>query len=188
MTSNTLHTSILDIYKVLSHWYAASREYGFTLIPLHCPSPRFGKSGSLVEWKWYHTVMVEASIHAPLIAIVSCKCPCTSSTPRGMSSPLKSQNMAYQPAFPHKASCQGFTNHMPWMCDCHDTLWAWSCWARPYWPQALQFWRCCWDGLNITNCIDWCAWVVLHMPHSKKIPHMGQSIALHPLMLALPYS
>ncbi len=29
--------------------------------------PRFGKSGSLVEWKWCHNVMVEADIHFRLL-------------------------------------------------------------------------------------------------------------------------
>ncbi len=155
--------------KCLSHWYAVSRAYGCTLIPLHRPScpqiwgfrftwgvemmpqhhgwgwysfqttsyihirhiqsvwdigmlsqghmatplfcytgqagPRFGDSGSLVEWKLCHNVMVEADTYAPLIAIVSCKCQHSSSTLRGTSSPRP--NMAYQPAFPHKASCQG---------------------------------------------------------------------------------
>ncbi len=33
-----IHASIVDIYKVLSHWYAVSRAYGCTLIPLHRPS------------------------------------------------------------------------------------------------------------------------------------------------------
>ncbi len=116
--------------KCLSHWYAVSRAYGCTLVPLHRPNwpqiwgfcplwtvkkvplrhgwgwyppqtashilikhlqsvwaigmlsqrhivaplyrytgkvgPRFGKSGSLVEWKWCHNVMVEADVHRTL--------------------------------------------------------------------------------------------------------------------------
>jgi hypothetical protein len=45
--------------------------------------------------------MVEADIHTPFIAIVSCEYPHSSSTPRWTSSP--SPNTAYQPAFPCKA-------------------------------------------------------------------------------------
>ncbi len=137
--------------------------------------PRFGDSGSLVEWKWCHNVMVEVDIYAPLIAIVSCKCPHSSSTPRGTSSPCP--NMAYQPAFPRKASCRGSTNRTPRTCDCDDTLWAWSCWACPYWPQALQVWQFCWDRLNIPNHIGWCAdgWVVSCLPHCNNLSRMGLS-------------
>ena len=60
-----LSTCTFDVYKVcLSHWYAVSRPYGCTLMLLQRPScPRFGNSGSLVEWKWCHRVMVEADIH-----------------------------------------------------------------------------------------------------------------------------
>ena len=48
----------------LSYWYAVSRAFWCTLIPLHRPScPRFGDSGSLEEWKWCHNVMFWADIY-----------------------------------------------------------------------------------------------------------------------------
>ncbi len=117
--------------KCLSYWYAVSKAYGCTLIPLHRPSwpqiwgfrftwgvemmpqhhgwgwylpqttsyihigriksvwaigmlsqghmgafffrytdqvaPRFGKSGSLEEWKWWHILLFEADIHLRLL-------------------------------------------------------------------------------------------------------------------------
>ncbi len=125
-----LHASILDIYKVFELLVCCLKG-----IWVHPYTVRFGGPGSLVKWKWCHSVMVEADIHTPLIAIVSCKCPCSSSTPRGISSPHP--NMGYQPAFPCKAFCRVSTNCKPWTCNCDYTLWAWSCWAHPHWPQAL---------------------------------------------------
>ncbi len=85
---------------------------------------------------------------------------------------------------------QGSTNCTPRTCNCDDTLWVWSCWAYPYWywPQALQVWQCYWDRLNIPNCIGWCAdrQVALRLLHCRNLSCMGWSIALHPLMMALP--
>jgi hypothetical protein len=41
---------------------------GTPLYPYTCQvGPRFGKSGSLVEWKWCHNVMFEADIHFRLL-------------------------------------------------------------------------------------------------------------------------
>ncbi len=186
-----LHTtSYIHIRHIHSVWDIGMLSQGHMVAPLYRYTgqvgPRFGKSGSLEVWKRSHNIMVEAYIHAPLIVIVSCECPHSSSLPRGTSSPHP--NMVHQPAFPHKASCQGSTHRTPRTADCDDTLWEWSCWAHPYWPQALQVWWCCWDRLNIPNRIGWCAdgRVVLHLPHCNNLSRMGQSIALHPLMLALP--
>ena len=63
------HTSMLDIYKCLSYWYAVSRAYGCTLIPLHTGhvGPRLGDSGSLVEWQWCDYVVFQANIHLRLL-------------------------------------------------------------------------------------------------------------------------
>ena len=55
--------------------------------------PRYGNSGSLVEWKRCHKVMVEADNHAPSIAIVSHDRPHSSSTLRATSS--QRPNIAY---------------------------------------------------------------------------------------------
>ncbi len=172
--------SVWDI-GMLSQWNMGAPLFRYT----GQAGPRFGDSELLVEWKWCHSVMVEADIHAPLIVIDSCECPHSSSTPRGTSSPCP--NMAYHPAFPRKASCRGSTNCTTRTCDCDDTLWAWSCWARPYWPQALQVWQCCGDRLNIPNRIGWCAdgWVVSCLLHSNNLSRMGRRLTLHPLMLAL---
>ncbi len=178
-----LHTSMFDIHKVFEPLVCCLKGIWVHPYTVTLSEPQIWEVRVTCGVKWCHNIMVEAGIHAPLIAIVSCKCPCTSLTPRGTSSPCS--NMAYQPAFPHKASCRG-SNHTPWTCDCRDTLWAWSCWACPYWPQGKQFWQWCWDRLNITNCIGWCMWVVLRLPHCKNLYCMGQSIALHLLMLALP--
>ncbi len=46
-----LHTSILDIYKEFEPLVCCLKGIWVHLIPLLCPSPRFGKSGSLEEWK-----------------------------------------------------------------------------------------------------------------------------------------
>ncbi len=59
-----LHTSILDICKVFEQLLCCLK--GIRLHSYHYTSqvgPRFGMSGSLVEWKWCYNVMVEADIH-----------------------------------------------------------------------------------------------------------------------------
>ena len=63
-TSNHFIHPYYTYTKCLSHWYVGTRPHGSHLIPntIHV-GPRFGKSGSLVEWKWCHNVMVEANIH-----------------------------------------------------------------------------------------------------------------------------
>ncbi len=74
------YTSILDKYKVFE-----LLVYGLKRIWLHPyrdtgqVGPGSGKPGSLVEWNWYHNLMVEADNCTPLIAIVSHECPCSSS-------------------------------------------------------------------------------------------------------------
>ncbi len=182
-------TSYIHIRHIKSVWAIGMLSQGHVGAPLYRytdqAGPRFGDSGSLVEWKWCFNVMFEADIHIPLIAIVSCKCPHSSSLTRWTSSPCL--NTGYQPAFPCKASGWGSMNCTPRTCDCDDTLWAWLFWACPYWPQALQVWWYCWDRLNITNRIGWCAdgRVVLRMPYCNNLSHMRWSIALHPLILAL---
>ena len=64
-----LHTSISDKKNGLSNYYAVSRAYGCTLIPLHPPSsPQLWEFRfSLVEWKRCHNVMAEANIHLRLL-------------------------------------------------------------------------------------------------------------------------
>ncbi len=61
-----LHPIRFQPTKYLSLWYAVSRAYGFTLIPLHRSIwPRiwgFRNSGSLVKWRCHH-VMVKADTH-----------------------------------------------------------------------------------------------------------------------------
>ena len=56
-----LHTYILDIYKVfepLVCCYKGMWVHPYTITPVKL-APKFGKSGSLVEWKWCHNVMFE---------------------------------------------------------------------------------------------------------------------------------
>ncbi len=47
------------------------RSQGHMVAPLYCYTvqvgPRFGKSGSLEEWKWCRNMMVEADIHLRLL-------------------------------------------------------------------------------------------------------------------------
>ncbi len=138
-----LHKSIVDICKVFETLVCCLKGiwmHPYSIALAGWPQIR-GLRGSLEEWKWCDNVMVEADIHAHLITIVSWECPHRFSTPTGKPSPRS--NIAYQPAFPCKGSCQGSINCTPWTCDCDDTLWAWCCWAHPYWPQTLQVWQCC---------------------------------------------
>ncbi len=44
---------------MLSQWHMVAPLYPYT----GQVSPRFGDSGSLVEWKWCHNIIVEADIH-----------------------------------------------------------------------------------------------------------------------------
>ncbi len=44
---------------MLSQWHIVAPLYRYT----GQVGPRFGKSGSLVKWKWCHNIMVEADIH-----------------------------------------------------------------------------------------------------------------------------
>ncbi len=63
-----LHTSIFDIYKLFEPILCCLK--GIWLHPYRYTwkvGPRFGKSGSLVEWKWCHNAMVEADIHLRLL-------------------------------------------------------------------------------------------------------------------------
>ncbi len=63
-----LHTSILDIHKCLSHWYAVSRAYGCILIPLHWPGwPKIWGLRVTCKVKKSHNVMVEADIYLRLL-------------------------------------------------------------------------------------------------------------------------
>ncbi len=98
----TSDTSYIHIRHIQSVWDFGILSQGHMVAPsfryTDQAGPRFGDSGSLVEWKWCHNVMVEADIQAPLIAIVSCECSHSPSTLRGTFSPCP--NMAYQPAFP----------------------------------------------------------------------------------------
>jgi hypothetical protein len=59
-----LHASIVDIQRFL---VIGMQSQGHVGAPLYCYTgqvvPRFGDSGSLVEWKWCHYGMVEADIH-----------------------------------------------------------------------------------------------------------------------------
>ena len=63
-----LQTSMWDIYKVFESLLFCLKviwvyPYTVTLAKLVSDWPRFGNSGSLVEWKWCHCVMFEADIH-----------------------------------------------------------------------------------------------------------------------------
>jgi hypothetical protein len=55
------------IRHIQSVWVIGMLSQGHMVAPLYCYTgqvgPRFGKSGSLVRWKWCHNVMVEADIH-----------------------------------------------------------------------------------------------------------------------------
>jgi hypothetical protein len=90
-------TSYIHPRHIQSVWDIGKLSQGHMGAPLFRytgqAGPSIGDSGSLVKWKRCHNVMVEADIHAPLIAIVSCDCPHSSSTLRGTSS--QRPNMAY---------------------------------------------------------------------------------------------
>jgi hypothetical protein len=62
-------TSILDIYKVFEVLVCCLK--GIWLHPYFIPPAKlasdFWNSGSLVEWKWCHCMMVEADIHLRLL-------------------------------------------------------------------------------------------------------------------------
>ncbi len=72
-----LHTSIFDLYKgfellvhILSKGHMGASLYRYT----GQVGPKFGDSGSLVEWKWCHYVVIEADIplrplHTSLLCI-----------------------------------------------------------------------------------------------------------------------
>ncbi len=71
------------IRHIQSVWAIGILSQGHMVAPVYCYTgqvdPRFGKSGSLVEWKWCHNVLVEADIHLRLlhtsivdIYVVSC--------------------------------------------------------------------------------------------------------------------
>ncbi len=78
MSGNDATTSCLPltasyIYSthIQSVWAIGMLSQGLMVAPL-CPytvqvGPRFGKSGSLEEWKWCHNVMFEADIHLRLL-------------------------------------------------------------------------------------------------------------------------
>ncbi len=55
------------IRHIQSVWAIGMLSQGCMVAPLYPYTgqvgPRFGKSGSLVEWKWCHNIMVEADIH-----------------------------------------------------------------------------------------------------------------------------
>ncbi len=65
-----LPASISAIYKVFGHWYAV---YGHMVAVLniytHPTWLRFWGSGSLVDSKWYHYVMVHADSHLELLPV-----------------------------------------------------------------------------------------------------------------------
>ena len=60
-------TSISFVWHIYNVSAIGMLSQGSMDAPLHHyigqVGPRFGKSGSLVEWKWCHNVMVEADIH-----------------------------------------------------------------------------------------------------------------------------
>ncbi len=60
-------TSHILIRHIQSVWAIGMLSQGHMVAPLYRYTvqvgPRFGKSGSLVEWKWCHNVMAEADIH-----------------------------------------------------------------------------------------------------------------------------
>ena len=58
------HTSIVDIYKVFEQLVCCLKAiWVHTYCDTGQVGPRSGNSGSLVEWKWHHNIMVEADIH-----------------------------------------------------------------------------------------------------------------------------
>ncbi len=63
--------SCILIRHIQSVWAIGMLSQGHLVAPLYRYTgqvgPRFGKSGSLVEWKWCHNVMVEADIHLRLL-------------------------------------------------------------------------------------------------------------------------
>jgi hypothetical protein len=78
-----LHTSILDIYKVFETLVYCLKgiwvhPYLVTLARL---APDLGSQGHL--WSENDAIMSWADIHEPLIVIVSCECPHSSSTSEG---------------------------------------------------------------------------------------------------------
>ena len=60
-------TSYIHIRHIQSVWAIGMLSQGHMGAPLYRYTgqvgPRFGKSGSLVEWKWCHNIMFEADIH-----------------------------------------------------------------------------------------------------------------------------
>ncbi len=60
-------TSNIHIRHMKSVWAIGMLSQGHMFAPLYHytgqVAPRFGDSGSLEEWKWFHIVMVEADIH-----------------------------------------------------------------------------------------------------------------------------
>ncbi len=63
-----LPTSILDIQSVLAICMMSQGPMGAPLCRYtHHVGPRFGNSGSLLEWTWCHHIMFEADIHIKLI-------------------------------------------------------------------------------------------------------------------------
>ncbi len=59
------------IRHIQSVWALCMPSHGHMVAPLYRytgqAGPRFGKSGSLLEWKWCHNVMVEADIYLRLL-------------------------------------------------------------------------------------------------------------------------
>ncbi len=59
-----LHISIINIYKIFEPLVCCQ---GHMVAPLYCNTgqvgPRFGTSGSLVEWIWCHNLVVEADTY-----------------------------------------------------------------------------------------------------------------------------
>ena len=67
-TSDCFPPANLCIQSVWAIGMLSQGRMGEPLMLLQRPScPRFGNSGSLVEWKWCHRVMVEAGIHLRLL-------------------------------------------------------------------------------------------------------------------------
>ncbi len=65
-------TSYILIIRLQSVWAIVKLSQEHTVAPLYRYytskiSPRFGNSGSLVEWKWCHNLMLEADIHLRLL-------------------------------------------------------------------------------------------------------------------------
>ncbi len=63
--------SYIHIRHIKSVWDIDMLSQGHMVAPLYRytgqVAPRFGKSGSLEEWKWCHNVIVEAGIHLRLL-------------------------------------------------------------------------------------------------------------------------